>query len=258
MAYRSSTILLVVSLCLGACSGEPVSWGNISYRHSQLGDPDARSAIMSANMPAIPGVVPCIQSVRNVGAPGELFRSWWSTRADSSVVLWLQRSGDAGKTWQPAVEVDSRDKGRRGCKRPAPGIFYDSANSYVHLVYFIEGSDGAGVFFSHSMDNGRMFHSPVPVVFGSAPSVAAVTAHGDSVVVVFEDPNSIQPRIGITLSHTTGHIFDRRAEVTPEEVPAVAPWVALRHDTITVWWKTADRTDSSGGAQVGYRTGVWR
>jgi hypothetical protein len=128
----------------------------------------------------------------------------------------------------------------------------------VHLVYFIEGSDGAGVFFAHSMDGGGMFHSPVPVVYGSAPSVAGVAGHGDSLVVVFEDPNSNTPRIGIVLSHSTGHIFEQRAQVTPDEVPAIRPWVALAHDTVMVWWKTPDSDGPRGGDAVGYRVGKWR
>jgi hypothetical protein len=254
--YRSAT--LSAALLLIGCVGEPVEWGAVSYRNSQLGDPDARSAIMSAGLVAAAGTsTPCTQSVRTAGAESDLFRAWWSTRADSSVVLSMQHSGDRGSTWEPATEVDGRDRGRRGCTRPAPGIFYDSLSGNLHLVYFIEASDGAGVFFAHSMDKGGMFHSPVPVVYGNAPSVAGVAGRGDSVVVVFEDPNSTTPRIGIVLSRVTGHIFDQRAQVTPDEVPAVRPWVALDRDTIRVWWRIADQTGTAG-ERVGYRSGVWQ
>jgi len=247
-----------LALLLAGCVREPVEWGAVSYRQSQLGDPDARSAVMSANLPAIAGAsTPCIRSIRTAGAAKELFRTWWSSRSDSDVVLSMQRSGDEGGTWQPPVEVESRDRGRRGCARPAPGIFYDPVSGYVHLVYFIEGSDGAGVFFAHSMDKGGMFHSPVPVVYGNSPSIASVAAHGDSVVVVFEDPNSTTPRIGIVLSRVTGHIFDQRGQATPDDVPAIAPWIALDHNKIRVWWKTPN--DSAGSAErVGYRDGIWR
>ena len=242
-----------------ACVNEPVDWGDVSYRNSLLGDPDTRSAIMSANLPAVRGTsVSCVQSVRSTGVVHELVRVWWSMRADSSVVLSLQHSPDLGATWQAPIEIDARDRGRRGCTRPAPGIFYDSASRYVYVAYFIDGADGAGVFFAHSMDDGSMFHSPVPVVYGRTPSVAAVAGHGDSVVVVFEDPNSTTPRIGIVLSRTTGHIFEQRDDVTPEEVPARAPWVALAHDTITVWWKVPDLRGTTAMERVAYRSGVWR
>ena len=245
------------ALLLLGCVDEPVEWGNVAYRRSRLGDPDARSVVWSANLPATPGApAPCIRSIKAAGNAREFFRAWWSSRSDSSVVLWLQRSGDERRSWDPPVEVDSRDRGRRGCDRPAPGIFVDPGR-YVHIVYFIEASDGAGVFFAHSMDEGRMFHSPVPVVYGNAPSVASVAGNGDSVVVVFEDPNSTTPRIGIVLSHATGHLFDRRDQVTPDDVQAVAPWVTLDHRRITVWWKTPSGPDGSLD-RVGYRSGIWR
>src|SRR3954471_13155735 len=257
MVYRQRIALLSILLIVG-CVDEPVHWGNVAYRRSQLGDPDARSAIMSANLPVVADAnASCLQSVRAAATGDDVFRAWWSIRADSSVILSLQHSGDRGSTWNAPVEVESRDRGRRGCNRPPPGIYHDSTSGYVHLVYFIEASDGAGVFFSHSMDNGAMFHSAVPVVYGTTPSAASVAGHGDSVAVVFEDPNSNTRRIGIVFSHVTGHIFDVRAQATPDEVAAIAPWVALDHDTIRVWWKSPDE-DSAAGDRVGYRSGVWR
>jgi hypothetical protein len=251
--------LLSLTLLLAGCVNEPVEWGDVSYRQSQLGDSDTRSAVMSANMPSIAGTsAPCVLSIRTARAVTELFRSWWSSRSDSSVLLSMQRSGYQGRTWQPPVEVESRDRGRRGCDRPAPGIFYDPTSGYVHLVYFIEASDGAGVFFAHSMDRGKMFHSPVPVVYGNSPSMANVAAHGDSVVVVFEDPNATTPKIGIVLSRSAGHIFEARGEATPDDVPAIAPWVTLGHRTVSVCWRTGENVAGKTGDQVGCRAGIWR
>jgi hypothetical protein len=122
----------------------------------------------------------------------------------------------------------------------------------VYLVYFLDAADGPGVFFAHSMNDGLMFHSPVPVVYGRNPAHAGVAGHGDSVVVVFEDPNATTPTLGFVLSHTTGHIFDQRGEVTPEEVHAVQPWVALSGNRISVWWMTPDID------RVGHREGTWK
>ena len=258
MRYRE-LVSLAVLLLSSACVNEPVDWGDVSYRQSQLGDPDARSAVVSANLPSIAEApAACIRSIRTAATGADLFRVWWSSRNDSSVVLSLQHSGDQGATWHQPVAVETRDRGRRGCNRPAPGIFYDSVSGYLDLVYFIEGSEGAGVFFAHSMDRGGMFHAPVAVVYGNVPSAASVAGIGDSVVVVFEDPNATTPRIGIALSRTAAHIFEQRGEVTPDDVPAVAPWVSLDHGKITVWWKTPDKSGSPYGDRVGYRSGVWR
>lgn len=256
---RYPALLVWSSVLLSGCAKEPVEWGDVSYRQSRLGDPDARSAVMSANLPSIAGApAPCIRSIHHAGSGSDLFRVWWASRSDSSAVLSMQHSGNQGSTWQAPVSVESRDRGRRGCDRPAPGIFYDSVSGYLHVVYFIEGSDGAGVYFTHSMDKGGMFHAPVPVIYGNSPSRASVAGIADSVVVVFEDPNGTTPRIGVALSRSAGHIFEQRAEVTPEDVRAVAPWVALDPGKITVWWKVPDPSGSSGGDRVGYRAGVWR
>ncbi len=214
---------------------------------------------MLANLPEVAGApAPCIRTIRTAGTDSDLFRVWWASRSDSSVALSMQRSGDRGATWEAPVGVELRDRGRRGCDRPAPGVFYDSASGYLHLVYFLEGSDGAGVFFAHSMDKGGMFHAPVAIVYGNMPSGASVAGIGDSVVVVFEDPNATTPTIGIALSRSAGHIFEQRGEVTPEDVRAVAPWVSLDRGNITVWWKEGKNAAGIAGDRVGYRVGVWR
>jgi len=254
-AALSSLAVLFITACLA----EPVDWGDVSYRRSQLGDPDTRSSVLSANLPTVNGsAAHCLRSLRTASGDSDLFRAWWTARSDSSVVLAMQHSLDRGASWEAPFVVETRDRGRRACDRPAPGIFYDPARGYVHLVYFIEAKDGAGVFFAHSMDKGGMFHSPVPVVYGNTPVAASVTANGDSVVVVFEDPNAMTPRIGIVLSHSTGHIFEARANATPDDVPAVEPWVALDHRNVTVWWKPGENAAGKSGDRIGYRVGVWR
>jgi len=250
--------------CLGlllvtACLGEPVEWGVVSYRGSQLGDPDTRSSVLSANLPSVGGAAAhCLRSIRTASTGSDLFRVWWTARGDSSVLLSMQHSPDSGASWELPVVVEGRDRGRRGCQRPAPGIFFDPTRGYLHLVYFIEAKNGAGVFFAHSMDKGGMFHSPVPVVYGNAPVAASVASNGDSVVVVFEDPNAMTPRIGVVLSHSTGHIFEVRGEVTPDDVPAVGPWVTLDHRSVTVWWKPGENAAGKSGDRIGYRVGTWR
>lgn len=252
------------------CTEEPIEWAGIGYRRSLLGDPDTRSSIMSANLVETrSGLGPCLRSIRAAGDSLDLFRLWFSSRSDSSVVLSLQRSSDQGRTWLAPMVVDSMDGGRRGCNRPAPATVFDPASGYLYLVYFIEPRTGSGIFFAHSMDRGEMFHAPVPVVYGRKPSAAGVAGRGDSVVVVFEDPNSSQARIGYALSHTSGHIFEQRGQVTPNEEVATAPWVTLDGNEVTVFWKSSDRsaTTAGGGSgdadvmdvdRVGFRSGIWR
>src|SRR2546422_498002 len=126
----ATVILVSAALLLVGCVKEPVEWGDVAYRQSQLGDPDARSAVMSANLPAISGAsAPCIQSIRAARSAREVFRVWWSSRSDSSVVLSMQRSEDQGRSWDSPVEVESRDRGRRGCKRPRRPRSRDSTST---------------------------------------------------------------------------------------------------------------------------------
>src|SRR5438105_12439218 len=192
--------ILFTALGLVACVKDPVDWGDVSYRHSQLGDLPARSAVMSAGLPQIPGTVAsCVRTVVPANSHAEIFRAWWAVRSDSNGVLFLQRSPDDGKSWQTPVEVDARDEGHRGCSRLPPGISYDSASRYVYLVYFLDATDGAGVLFDHSIDEGKMFHSPVQCDYASSPSQPNVAGHGDCVIVVFEDAHSHHPTLSLVL-----------------------------------------------------------
>ncbi|HEY4734889.1 MAG TPA: hypothetical protein VIH53_10115 [Gemmatimonadaceae bacterium] len=255
VSFSATRLLpILVSLVFTGCVKEPVDWGDISYRASRLGDPPAISRTWDASLPTLAGTVTaCRQSVTVAVNGAEVFRAWWAVRGDSNAVLSMQRSPDGGGTWQPPVLVDTRDSGGRGCARPDPGISYDPVSRYVYLVYFLDAPEGPGVFFAHSMNDGQMFHSPVTVVYGKNAAHASVAGHGDSVVVVFEDPNARTPTLGTVLSHTTGHIFDQRGDVTPEEVRAVQPWVTLSNNRIDVWWMTPDAVD-----RVGHRQGTWK
>lgn len=263
-------LCLAAALVLAACAEDPVEWGGIFYRPSRLGDPDARSSILSANLVETqPGLNTCLRSIQAAGDSLDLFRVWYSSRKDSSVLLSLQRSRDRGKTWLPPSVIDSTDRGRLGCNRPHPSTVFDPKSGFLYVVYFIEPPTGAGVFFAHSMDRAEMFHAPVPVVYGRRPSAAGVAGRGDSVVVVFEDPNSAQSRVGYALSHTSGHIFERRGQVTPDEEVATSPWVSLKGNKITVSWKSGNLAALAGSGgfgsraapaddRVGVRSGEWK
>jgi hypothetical protein len=261
-------VLGAAAMVLSACAEEPVEWGGILYRPSRLGDPDTRSSIMSANLVETkPGLHTCMRSIQAAGDTLDLFRVWWSSRDDSSVVLSLQRSRDRGQTWQQPMVIDSTDRGRRGCDRPFPAAAFDPVSGYLYVAYFIEPPTGAGLFFAHSMDRADMFHAPVPVVYGTRPAAADVAGRGDSVVVVFEDPNSSQSRIGYALSNTSGHIFEKRGQATPDGEIATAPWVYLKGNRITVSWKSGNLAAMAGGFgakpaesadRVGVRNGVWK
>jgi hypothetical protein len=163
----------------------------------------------------------------------------------------------ADGSWGEPVVADSTDHSVRGCARPAPAIAADSASGYVHLAYFIEPSAGSGIFFAHSMDDGKTFHAPVPIVFGRNPARVSIAAHGDRVAVAYEDPNALLPLIGVALSGTMGHLFERRMDATSENGRAREPVVRVSPDSIRLWWSEYSPNPAISATRPAYRAGKW-
>jgi hypothetical protein len=198
---------------------------------------DTAGARGGPSVPAMPTL--CAGSVRTArDSTGDWYAVWWALRPDSTADVVVARSADA-KTWRPAVRVDSTDTGRLGCRRPAPSIAADGGN--IHVAYAMTAREGPGIFASHSMDRGTMFHSPVAIVYGERPGLTAVGARGNLVAVAYEDPNTNPTRIGLALSRTMAHTFESRELVSPETGGgASAPRVSLRGDSVAVIWSRGD------------------
>ena len=175
-SLMSRALLLFGCVLLAACTPDPVKWD--SERRSDTPVPaGSRLTLQGGDLPAmaaawtpprLPSGTPrCAGSLVAAPARGDTaFAAWWAPRADSSALLVVARSDDGGLNWRHPEVADSTDKGRTGCARPAPFIAADTTNGYVHVVYFMVAAEGPGVFFTHSMGRGVMFHSPVPVVYG--------------------------------------------------------------------------------------------
>jgi hypothetical protein len=163
---------------------------------------------------------------------------WWSVRPDSSVWLVSARGSSGGTAWEPAVPVDTFDRGLRGCTRPAPALAFEPATRYVHVVYFLEAPEGPGLFYAHSMDAGRLYDpEPEPIVYGARVSRAAVAARRDTVAVAFEDPNTEPPQVTLALSVTGGHLWvDKTIRVSGTTTTAEAPEVLVDSAGLTVGW----------------------
>lgn len=254
----NSFFLVAAAILVAACVPQPVHWEeDVARRSGPLADslllaldPEAPDGVRfperwtPPTWPAEPAL--CARTLRATSAlDGEAYASWFSVQPDSSVLLRVARSDDGGRSWQAAVTADAMDRGRVGCARPAPFIAADSLNGYVHIVYYLDAAEGAGLFFTHTMERGALFHEPVPIVYGDRPSAAAVASRGDTVVVAYEDPNSRMPRLGLALSRTQGHIFEHRLSASDETGEAQTPRVALRGTQLVVAWTATQR----GGAQ---------
>jgi len=258
--------ILLVCLLLSACAPDPVKWDSENRTDTpvpagsrltlQGGDLPAMAAAWTP--PRLPSGTPqCAGSLVATPARGDTaFAAWWAPRADSSALLVVARSDDGGLDWRAPEVADSTDKGHTGCGRPSPFIAADTTNGYVHVVYFMLAAEGPGVFFTHSMGGGEMFHSPVPIVYGERASASAVACNGDTVAVAYVDPNASTPQVWLALSRTTGHIFESRMEVSPSTVQAARPAVAVRGHRVAVAWLETNR--NSGAAVMVVRAGRWQ
>lgn len=203
-----------------------------------------------------PSIDGCETSLRVATSEGSAFAAWWRTRRDSSALLMVSRSM-RGKPWEQPIIADSTDRGARGCGRHPPAIAADARSGYVHLAYFLEPPSGAGVFFAHSMDSAATFHAAVPIVFGKNQSRVSIASRGDRVAVAYEDPNSVQPMIGIAFSEAMGHLFGSRVRATPENGRARQPVLRLEGDSIRLWWSEYSADPAVSATRSMYRAGRW-
>ncbi len=201
-----------------------------------------------------PPSLACPGTLRLSKAGPTIFAVWWSPRPDSGARLLSAHTGNHGTTWSAVSPVDTLDRGVTGCRRAPPSIAADSVTGYVHVAYAMHAPEGPGLFFSHSMDRGAIFHEPVPLLYGERLGRTSIAADGDRVVVAFEDPNSGTPRVGLALSRTMGHIFeDRFLPVSFDNSAASHPLVAVHGARISVAWR--ERSVSGSGTALRIRSG---
>ena len=264
--------LLPACLLLAACDTDPVSWEATTLLEATPLAPQPASEEVLRALP--PSALPtdargrrCDASVRVATLNGgHVVAVWWAVRADSTAVLLSARgeitrpAGDptanavATATWEPAVPIDTVDRGAHGCTRPAPAVAFEPRTAYVHVSYPLDAPEGTGVFFAHSMDAGRMYHSPVSIVYGPRLASTAIAAVGDTVAIAYEDPNTAEPQVALALSVTAGHIFEEKSiPVSAGAWAAVAPTVAVDARGVTVAWRER-RPDREVPMQ---RRGAW-
>jgi hypothetical protein len=259
-AFRIQAVtLLAIGAAVAACEPEPVRWdderpvaGVIETGARLSLQPGAVPVLVAPwSPPAQPVALACPMSFDAVRAAGDTaYAAWWVPRADSTALLVVARSDDGGNSWRAPVVADSTDTGRTGCSRQVPYVAADSLNGYVQVVYFLQAAEGPGLFFTHSMEHGTMFHSPVPIVYGERVSAGAVVSRGDTVAVAYENPNAEVPQIWLALSATTGHIFERREQVSTGTARTTRPSIALRDGRLAVAWYETERGTNGPASRV--------
>lgn len=222
---------------LAACTPAAIDWEEpvvVPPSSDSAGTGGAPATAIAQPAGSCPGGV---RIARDAGS-GESFAAWWAVRPDSTAELVVARSTD-GVQWGDPVKVDTLDAGRTGCRRMAPAIV--AYAGHVQLAYAMAAKEGPGIFASHSMDRGQIFHSPVAVVYGERLAPPSIAARGDLVAVAYEDPNTNPRRIGLAVSRTMGHPFQSRSVVSPPTGEASSPTVELRDSTVTVTWTSTPR-----------------
>jgi hypothetical protein len=263
---RPLALLGLATLASVGCTTPPVDWAaqrTVARPPGQsvvLGaDGSLRAdttAALAARVTPPPGPL-CAGSLRVAAARRTLVAIWWAPRPDSGARLLSARSDDGGRSWSAPAPVDTTDVGEGGCRREPPAIAADTTSGYVHATYALQAAEGPGLFFSHSMDGGVTFHAPVPILYGERLGRTSVAADGDLVAVAFEDPNSSNPRIGLALSRTMGHIFEHRIlPVSDDNGIAARPLAAVRGRRVAVAWEPGPPDASSPTLSV--RTGTVR
>ena len=231
-------------LLLTACDGAPLRW-EPAVPAERRDEPAASGTLLLSHLDDAPGA-PCSASMRTAMlGDSALVATWWAVRPDSTAVLVGKRGvvlrepdGSARVAWERTLAVDTVDRGAHGCARPAPAITFEPKTGYVHVSYALDAPEGTGIFFAHSMDAGRLWHSPVSIVYGPRLGRSAIAARGDTVAIAYEDPNGVDPQVALALSVTAGHIFEEKSIVVSSGTfAASAPTVAIDSMGVTVAWR---------------------
>ena len=246
-AIRILERLLLAALTVASaagCAGDDIAWTDPLTMASA--SDDARLAVdtkgrarlvADTSISAHPtgDTSACAGSVRVARLDdGTLAATWWSVRRDSSAVLVAAVSADGGGSWHNVVRVDTLDVSTTGCDRPAPAIA--ASAGFVHLAYAMRATEGAGVFYAHSMNKGQSYEPAVTILYGDRLTRTDVAAEKGTVAVAYEDPSGATPQIGLAISLDWGHIFQDRVRGSTGVGAATNPQVAVAGREIAVSW----------------------
>ena len=245
---RAHPLPLMFLVVLAGCGPEPVAWSDPKPIAGAVGpsrlvvDSTGAAAFVADTVrptvvPSVPGL--CVGTLRSAQGRTRIFASWWSVRPDSSAVLYIAASPD-GRSWQPALKVDTTDVSTNGCTRPSPAL--TTVGDDVYVAYSMIAPEGKGVFFAHSM--GNMLHAPVSVIYGERLVEAGIAADEHRVAVAYEEPNGSRPQIDVAMSASQGHLFDWHATASRGIDVASSPAVAMSGPRLAVSWLN---TQPSGG-----------
>ena len=244
---RRLGILALAGSILGCAKG-PVEWSDVRYSEAVT---DTQSPVLAISLPDSAG---CRTTARTLTVGDQKHTIWWTVRSDSSAILRYSLHADSGNAIP--VSVDTTDRSRRGCDRPAPALAADEEGR-VYAAYFLEPASGPGIFFVHKMDS-IGFHDPISIAYGKRPSAVSLAVAGDRVAVAYEEPNSARGQIWVALSATMGHLFEFRGPVSASSEISRRPEAGLDGTKLDISWAELIQSDSNGRSRRAQRSGIWK
>jgi hypothetical protein len=240
-----------------ACDQARIDWGEPTVATGSASGRvmiDSAGHIAFAPLPIRPANLPmrsgmCDASMQVVRDSTRTFAVWWNVRPDSSADLLFSASDDGGASWSLPIPVDTLDHGGTACTRPPPALAVSGA--WVYVAYSMAAREGTGVFLTHSMDRGTMFHSTVPVLYGDRLVHVSVAADSAFVVVAYEDPNSAAPTIFVAISRTQGHFIEDHVLASNGAAVASAPDVSLAGREVAVSYDVSRDSLAARAVRVG-------
>ena len=237
-------LLLAALAAAAACAGDDIAWtdpltmASASDDARLMVDTKGRARLVADTSVSVHPTLDstaCVGSVRAARLDdGTLVATWWSVRPDSSAVLVAALSADGGESWHNVFRVDTLDVSSTGCARPAPAVA--ATAGFVHIAYAMRASEGVGVFYAHSMNDGKSYESPVTILYGDRLTRTDVAAEKGTVAIVYEEPSGSTPQIGLAISTDWGHIFRDRVRGSTGVGAATSPQVAVAGREIAVSW----------------------
>ena len=250
-AHPTRTLPFVAFALAVACAPEPVKWTKLSTDAPTTSTSPAHAIPGNFQLP--PNACPNSLAVVQMSAT-EIHATWWQSDSSGQIQLAVARTSDAGANW--STQMIAHAQGRAGfpCSYPPPAVDADSATGYVHLAYFLQAKEGAGVWYTHSMDRGRSWHAATALIFGDAPARSSVASDGWLLAVAYEAPYEPSRQIWLALSPDAGHTFERGVSVTQGSMLAANPRVSLEDRSISVTW--TERSQKAVAERIAARDGV--
>jgi hypothetical protein len=163
-------------------------------------------------------------------------------------------STDNGKTFSSPKEISHDEWVVNGCPHTGPAMTENKKG--LHFSWFT-GGNGAGVYYSRSVDNGQTF-SPRRTITGSAARHSQIAALGEKTVTVwnenFINGKQISSLIGIELADEKG-IQESKSFITPEKGTATFPVIKSidKNRAFVAYTNSVNGKDSIGFMVINFK-----